>query len=460
MTALGMSRLGLLVFAIIWWTLAPVPLAVTTVAALGAGVLLGALTMTDAFAAPTHWVMWFVIGTFGLSAALEAPGLNRRFALTFLSAPITRGRPYAFLFMFLLSAAVMSTVISSTVVAVVWLSLATTIFAALRLQKGDPFAETTAIGLAWAANVGGIGTPVGTANNVVAIGLVAQGTGVTPTFLTWSLIGMVTALVIIAIVFLVIRYVMQPDLSHIGGDETPAFVEDGWQRLGPMTTSEKWAIFWVGLVLLLWVVPDVAHFVASPAAARFVDERMGLVVPALLVPVAMCLIPVGRERRPVLTWDIWARNVEWGMVLFIGGVLSIAAAVAAPQTGVPEALGRAFEPLLGGLPEYVVVLVLSMGVVAVTGVMSNLATITIFLPLALAVSTGLGIGHPVALGSVLGMGASLDYLLPSGAPTNAIVAGSGWMRVGVMLRYGLIIAFITGLVLTFLTYPLAKWLMS
>lgn len=460
LTELGLSRLGLLLFAVTWWITAPVPMAVTTVTALAGGVLIGAWTVTDAFSAPTSWVMWFAIGTFGLSAALESTGFNRRFALTFLAARLTRSRPRAFLVMFLLSAALMSTVMSSTVVAVVWLSLGTTMFAALGWQKGDRFAEMMAIGIAWAANVGGVGTPVGTAPNLVAIGLVAQGTGRTVSFLTWTAVGMLTVAVLMAVVFLTIRYGVGPDLGTRTRPDTAAFVDGELSSLGPVTTAEKWAVGWGLVAVLLWLAPDAATAFGSAETARLVNARLGLVVPALLVPVAMCLVPVGADRQPVLTWAAWARGVEWGMILFIGGVLVVGSAVAEPATGIPAALQAALEPLLGGLPEYAIVFALTLGVVLVTGVISNLVSMTIFVPLGLALFHGLGIGHPSALGLVLGMGASLDYLLPSGTTTNALVAASGWMRVSTMLRYGLVLALATAVVLTFLSYPLAKWLLG
>jgi len=455
-----MGRLGVLAFAVIWWTTAPVPMPVTAIAALAAGVLMGALSINEAFAAPTNWVTWFVIGSFGMSAALERTGFNRRFALMFLNARITRGRPHLFLAMFLLSAAVISTVLSSTIVAIVWLSLATTIFAALKLPKGDPFAEIMTIGVAWAANVGGVGTPAGTATNVVAMGLLAEGTGTRVSFLAWSIVGMMTFAVIMAIVFLTIRYLIRPDFSRVTSSATTSYVENEIRALGPMTTAEKWSVAWGLVAMVLWSLPDLASLTLSAESARLIRERMDLTIPALVIPVIMCLIPVGADRRPVLTWEAWARGVEWGMVVFMGSVLVISTAVAAPNTGIPDALKQGLAPVLGGLPEYGVVFVLAIGVVLVTGVISNLVTLTVFLPLGLAVAKGFGQAHPAALAVILGMGASLDYLLPSGTTTNAIVAGSGWMRVSVMLRYGLVIALATAIVLTLLSYPLAKLLLG
>lgn len=458
-TALGMKRIGLLGFALIWWVGSGLPLAVPTVAALALGVLTGALTVTEAFAAPTYWVMWFAIGAFGLSTALETTGFNRRFALAFLTAPGVRGRPNRFLFMFLLSAALLSSVMANTVISVVWLSLATAIYKFLDLEKGDSFAEAATLGLGWAANIGGVGTPVGTATNPVAIGMIAAATGVTVGFLTWTLIGFVTMLVLMGTMFATFVVLLRPDGSRIARPETAAFLEQERARLGRVSAAEQWALGYAALAVFLWFVPDILTYVAPRDLARLVSARMGLAIPALLVPIAMCLTHVrdeSGERGTVLTWEQWARGVDWGMVIFIGGVLGLGSALSTAETGIPAALEQSLSPLLGSLSEYVFVFAISFCVIVLTGLTSNLVCVSIFVPLGVTLSKALGVGDPVAVGIVLGICASLAYILPSGSTTNAIVAGSGWLRLGVMLRQGLVLSVVHTFVVTFLTYPLAK----
>jgi sodium-dependent dicarboxylate transporter 2/3/5 len=455
-TPVGMARIGVMGLAIVWWLTGAMPLAVTTLAALTLGVLTGAMTLTEAFGAPTYWILWFVIGAFGLAAALESTGFNRRFALAFLNAPFVKGRPFRFLCMFLLSASLMSGLMANTVVCAVWLSLATTVYATLGLRKGDSFAEANTMGIAWAANIGGIATPVGTATNPVAIAMIAAATGHTVGFLTWTVIGTLTSLLLMGTVFLAMGLILRPDMSSIARPETLAFLEEEQRRLGPMTVAEKLSLAWTGVAILLWFLPDLANYVA-PEVGTVLSARLGLVIPALLVPIAMCLTPLrSSESGYLLTWDIWARQVNWGMVVFIGGVLALGTGVGVPETGIPQFLMQTFEPILGGLPEYAFVFVLMLAVILATGVMSNLVCVSIFVPLGLTLSTGLGIGSPLAIGVLLGIGPSLDYLLPSGTTTNAMVAGSGWMRVGVMLRLGLVVALVHALVTTFFSYPLAK----
>lgn len=459
-TANGMTRIGLLLFAVMWWITRPVPLAVTSIGALAVGVLLGALTSAQAFASPTNWFLWFVIGAFGMSAALDLTGFNRRFALIFLELPFIRGRPQPFFFMFLFSAVLLSGMMANTVVTVVWLALANALYAALRLERGDAFAEMNTMGLGCAANIGGITTPVGTPTNAVAIGMIATATGHTISFLTWSLIGYFAALILVVTAFLVFRYILRPDISIISSPATQEFLTKERRKVGRMSRPEKYAVGWFIVAIILWLLPDLVRFVDADTG-RLLSQRIGLVVPALLVPTAMCLTPVQNEgRRFLLTWSEWAKGVNWAMVIFVGGVLPLGAAVGADETGIPAYLSQRLEPLLDGLPEYAFVAVLVGGVMLLTAAVPNLVSVAVFLPLGLTLSMNLGLANPLALGIVLGMGPTLAYALPSGSPANAIVASSGWLRVSFMARWGVLLITVHAFVMAFLVYPFAKWLLE
>lgn len=456
-TDVGMARLGLLAFAIIWWVATPLPLAFTTLAMLGLGVALGAMSVNAAFAHSGSWILWFVIGAFGLAAALEATGVNRRFALAFLDLWFVRGHSRRFLMMFLVSATVMSAFMANTVVAVIWLSLALKIYDMLGVDHADPLVEANTLGIAWAANIGGIATPVGAGTNAPAIALIAAATGVTISFLQWTVIGVGLSILFLATALVVFRFSVPIGSDAFARPEATAFIADERRRLGPMPPVERWAVGWFVFAIFLWFLPDLARLVAPPHTADMVRASLHMSVPAILVPVLMCLVPVpDPNRRFVLTWPEWMQGVDWGLVIFIGGVMGLGTAVGEEATGLPEFIRAALQPTLGQLSEYTFVLVMCAGVILVTSVISNMVTLAIFLPLGLTLSQSLGIAEPVALGVVLGMGPSLDYLLPSGTTTNAIVVGSGYLRVATMVRHGIILFVIHSLLLAYVGYPLAK----
>jgi sodium-dependent dicarboxylate transporter 2/3/5 len=457
MTEVGMARLGLLAFAIIWWVATPLPLAFTTLAMLGLGIALGALSVNGAFAHSSSWVLWFVIGSFGLAAALEGTGVNRRFALAFLDNPFARGSSRRFLMMFLGSATLMSAFMANTVVAVIWLSLALKIYEMLGVEHSDPLVEANTLGIAWAANIGGVATPVGNGTNAPAIALIAAATGVTVSFLQWTIIGSVLTVLFLATALIVFRFSVPMGSDAFARPAATAYIAEQRRLLGPMPPAERWAIGWFLFAILLWFVPDLARFVASKEVADTLQRNLHMTVPAILIPIVMCLVPVrDPNRRFVLTWQEWMQGVDWGLVIFIGGVMGLGTAVGEEATGLPAYVRAILQPSLGQLSEYAFVLVMCAGVILVTSVISNMVTLAIFVPLGLTLSQSLGIADPVALGVVLGIGPSLDYLLPSGTTTNAIVAGSGYLRVSTMIRHGIILFVIHTLLLAFVGYPLAR----
>jgi sodium-dependent dicarboxylate transporter 2/3/5 len=424
-------------------------------------VLTGVLSVEEAFSADAGGIVWFIIGAFGISAALEANGFSRRLALWFVNQRWVHGRPLALLFMLWASAVLASSVMANVVVVVVWLALSSEIYSSLRLRKGDPFAETNTLGLAWMANIGGIITPIGTPTNALGLGLIASATGHTVGFLTWSVVGLVAGVSLTLAAFIVVRYVARPDVSVLGSPQAAALLRAQRQALEPRGPAQSRVLGWFVVAIVLWCLPDVARLAVPDLAARSVLANMDLAVPALLVPVAMCLMRSGRpDGSRLLTWEAWARGVDWGMVVFIAGVLALGAAVGARPTGIPEFLERGVGPVVGGLSEYVFVFVLVSAVLAVTAVISNLVTVVAVVPPALAMAQAVGTVDPVPLGVVLTMCASLDYALPSGTTTNAIVAGTGWIRLGTMARNGALLSLIQTMILTFLVYPVAKHLLG
>jgi sodium-dependent dicarboxylate transporter 2/3/5 len=271
---------------------------------------------------------------------------------------------------------------------------------------------------------------------------------------------MVAGLSLMLAAFVVVRYFARPDVSVLGTPRTTATWRAHQEALEPRTPAQSRVLAWFVVAIALWCLPDAVRLIAPDLAARSFVRHMDLAVPALLVPVAMCLTPSGaRDGSRLLTWDGWAKGVDWGMVVFIAGVLALGSALGARSTGIPEFLKRGVQPLVSGLPEYGFVFLLVAAVLAVTAVISNLVTVVAVVPPALATALAVGTADPVALGVVLTMCASLDYALPSGTTTNAVVAGTGWIRLGTMARNGAVLSLIQTLILTFLVYPVAKALL-
>src|SRR5918993_1048614 len=121
----------------------------------------------------------------------------------------------------------------------------------LDVPHTDPLVEANTLGIAWAANIGGIATPVGNGTNAPAIALIAAATGVTVSFLQWTIIGSVLTVLFVATAILVFRFTVPIGSEALTRPETTAFISAERQKLGPMPAAERWAIGLFALAIVL-----------------------------------------------------------------------------------------------------------------------------------------------------------------------------------------------------------------
>src|SRR5690606_27130969 len=144
------------------------------------------------------------------------------------------------------------------------------------------------------------------------------------------------------------------------------------------------------------------------------------------------VVPSGVERgRFLLTWDE-AERLPWGVLLLFGGGLSLAGAVS--DTGLAAWLGEELEAL-AGWPVFLLVLTVSVLVIFLTELTSNLGTTATFLPVVTALAVGIG-QPPLLLAVPAVIAASCAFMLPVATPPNAIVFASGLLTVPQMARTG------------------------
>src|SRR5918993_1385911 len=154
----------------------------------------------------------------------------------------------------------------------------------LDVSHTDPAVEANTLGIAWAANIGGIATPVGNGTNAPAIALIAGATGVTVSFLQWTIIGSVLTLLFVATALLVFRFSVSIGSDVLTRPETTRFISAERQKLGPMPPAERWPITLFVCAIVLWFAPDIARFVAPADSAALLQRNLHVTVPALLIP--------------------------------------------------------------------------------------------------------------------------------------------------------------------------------
>jgi sodium-dependent dicarboxylate transporter 2/3/5 len=465
LTAGHLTREGQMLSAILaaiatLWVSEALPLPVTALLGAVLCVVLGvapARTVLAYFADP---IVFLFIGSFILARAMMLHGLDRRIALAFLSVPWIGDRPGRMLAGVGSVTAVISMWVSNTATTAMMLPIAIGILSALhRVRVGAgaasgpmdarawPYATAMMLMVAYAASIGGIGTPVGSPPNLIGIGLIRRTAGVDISFFRWMAL-MVPMLVVMAAALFVLLYALHPER---GGARTPAsasgladYITTERERLGGWGVGQVNTLIAFGVAIVLWVLPGVLVLpsaVGMPGfgwalpTANWLNTHVPEAIAALIAAILLFVLPTDlRNGEFTLTWDEAVR-IDWGTILLFGGGLSLGSLMF--DSGVARALGESITARTGASSLWsLTAMSVALGIF-LSETTSNTAAANMVIPVAIALAQA---GHvsplPPALGACLG--ASFGFMLPVSTPPNAIAYGSGLVPIPRMMRAGVV----------------------
>lgn len=448
--------LAVAAFMLIWWVTEAVPLAVAALLPLVCIPLLGirpvdangliaplseALVINDAAAPYASPIVFLFMGGFMIALAMERWSLHRRIALNIVK--LTGTNADGIILGFMLATAALSMWISNTATTVLMLPIALSVINLLlddeQSMKNEGmrnFALSMMLGIAYAANIGGTATIIGTPPNVVFAGIMREQFDTEVGFAQWIIFGLPFALLLLGIAFFLIVKLMHPNrLGEFAGAQ--AIIDREVERLGPISTGELRTLIIFGSTALLWIFRKTIVGWLPPSVG-LTDAGI-----AMLATVVLFVTPVNfRDQEFVLKWQD-TEKLPWGILLLFGGGLSLANALA--ETGLIDLIGAQFSGF--GSAGLLIMIGLTAVSLFLTEIMSNVALVAVFLPVVGGIAVGadlnlLQICIPVTLA------ASCAFMLPMSTPPNAIVFASGHLRVAQMVRVGLILNLITILAVT------------
>jgi len=422
---------ALIVLMASWWMTEALPLTVTALLPFLVIPLMGMMSPKEIAAAYYSPILFLVLGGAFLALAIERTGLHRRLAL----AVVTRGgrTPGGLLFAFMAATAILSMFVSNTATTLIMMPIAVAVIAAADIKQKETkgFAGALVLGVAFAANIGGLGTLVGSPTNAIAAGLIERLLDYRVTFLTWASFGIPLVLLGIPLCWFILMRVQQ-----VASDSF-----DGHRLHGAIGTAGSWSVAERRLAPLLAAVVGMWVFLPLFPIAGGRIEDGGIAIAAALL---LFIIPDGTG-RPLLNWDE-ANRAPWGVIMMFGGGLALAEGVTA--SGLDSWLGNALQPL-GGVPPIVIACALVALVVLVTEFASNVASASGTMPVVAGLITATG-ADPLTLALPAAFAASWGFMLPSGTGPNAIAWATGHVALPRMLKAGLIID-IAGIALIVLT---------
>jgi sodium-dependent dicarboxylate transporter 2/3/5 len=408
------------VWMLVWWVSEAVPLGATSVLPLVLFPMLGVAEVSATAAPYGSKFVFLFMGGFLIALALERWNLHRRFALHILVA--AGGQPRRLLAGFMLATAALSMWISNTATTLMMLPIALSVLSKINLNDHPRFPVALLLGTAYAANLGGIATLVGTPPNVAMAGLVEE-VGLEVPFLEWSLMALpFSALMLYVLLTRVLCRVSSDPLE--GGAEA---LRGELEVLGAWSQAERRVAWVFGATALLWV--------ARRALVTHLGVPLNDTTIAMAAGLALFVLPSGAEREgALLAWTDTAR-LPWDILLLFGGGLTLAGQLS--DAGVLDAVAEAVSSLPAMSPSLLIA-----GFVLVslflTEVMSNLALTVVMVPVVAQIALSWDM-NPLLLVVPVTMASSCAFMLPMATPPNAIVFGSGRLRMSTMVRVGVVL---------------------
>lgn len=385
------------------------------------------------------------LGGFILASAIAATGLDKRIAYG-LAASRFAGESIARTSLMIWAACwFLSMWISNTAAAMILYPIALSILTALGSRPGSKFGEFLMLGLGYAASAGGLATIIGTPPNLLAVSALEGAKVASIPFAKWMAFGIPISTAALATLFVTLWILYRPGAE--GFSMPRGRIEEFRRALGPIGRGEGIVLGGFALTVALWLLrglPDALRY-TNPALAEALSPIEVLLpndcVPPLLVGLSLFAIPISlRPYRPLLAWESGTKYVEWEVLLIFGGGLVLGDAILKSGLARWMAAGLIGERTGAALLAAIGV---AMGF-AMTQFTSNTSTAAMLAPLIVGIGRELGMGAGGVAFAVVSsaLATSFALMFPVSTPPNAIVYGSGYIRMDRMAIVGLALGLI------------------
>lgn len=430
---------------VVLWATEAMPMAVTALLSTTLLIMVAGVAPKTAFASYGDPIIPLFIGSFMLAKGIEVTGLNRRIAWSILRLRFATRTPGLTLLTLGFIITALSSVISNTATTAMMLPIVLSVVRSMQKDfAGKGYAESAMLLLTWSASVA-VGTPVSTPPNLIGLGLIQEATGQSIGFGTWMMFAAPVSVLMLlgGWCLLRLRY-RKEDPPH---SVNPDLAEGELAKLGKLSPGERNAMIALGVAVFLWISPDVSSLVLgadSPIAAWF-KANITSAVAALVAASLLFMLPAkGRFASKTITWRE-ASGIDWGTIMLFGGGLALGQAMFA--SGLAERLGELAAQATGANSVWAITLLCIVAAVAASELASNTASATTLVPVAIGLAQGAEVS-PIAPALGATIGASLGFMLPVSTAPNAIVYGTGLVKINRMISNGVLFD-ILGIIVVF-----------
>lgn len=434
-----------------WWMTEAIPLAATALVPLVVFPVLQVVKFDDIatpYASPT--IFLFMSG-FILALTMQKWNLHRRLALLVVLAVGTK--PKQLIGGFMLATGFLSMWVSNTATAVVMLPIGLSVLALTAgivggHDKQRNFATALMLAIAYAASIGSLGTIIGTPPNALLVAYLSENHDVHIGFGQWMLVGTPLAIVYMILAWFILTTVYKPEMKTIpGGREV---IQNELNKMGKMKRGEILTAIVFLAAALSWIFIPIALKLTG-SKLSIADSAIGMTAAILLF-----MIPVDKNGHRLIDWPT-AVKLPWDVLLLFGGGLALSKMFT--DSGLSLYIGELAKGL-HVLPIILMIVAVTTLIIFLTEFTSNTATAAAFLPIIAGVAVGIGLTEAgnqnvLILTIPVALAATCAFMLPVATPPNAVAFGSGYVKIGEMIRGGLWLNLIGIVLITLTTYLLA-----
>ena len=426
----------------VWWITEALPIAVTALLPIILFPLSRGLNLEETTASYGHKYVFLYIGGFVLAIAIEKWNLHKRIALNIIK--IVGTNVVYIILGFMIATAFLSMWISNTATAVMILPIGMAIVSQL---KDNPrtiedenliFGKALMLSIAYSASIGGMATLIGTPPNLVLAGVVKSTYGIEITFSQWFKFGFPISILLLFLCWIYLTKIAFKfkQKAFPGGSKE---IKSQLKALGKISFEEK-------IVLVVFICTAFAWISRSFLIKQFVPAIDDTII-AIFAGSLLFLLPSSKNKRRLLDWEDTIK-LPWGIILLFGRGMALA--LGFESSGLAVWIGQQMTSL-STMPLILILLILIASVNFLTEITSNLATTAMLLPVLVSLASAIGV-HPYLLLLGATVAASCAFMLPVATPPNAVVFGSGYLKMEDMVKKGFWMNIISIILLTLIIY--------
>lgn len=429
------------ILMVVWWISEVLPMAAVALIPLVLLPLLKVSPIEEVARSYSNPVIFLFMGGFMIGLAIEKWNLHKRIALQIVRWTGTSGD--RIILGFIISTGFLSMWLSNTATTMMMFPIALSVIAVMKdsQQPGkavNNFSLVLMLVIAYASNIGGMATIIGTPPNVAFIAYIEKKYGYTVEFLDWMLLCTPLAIGLLMALYIVLTKWLFPNrIKH--SPQTSSLIRNEINSLGKLSGAEKRVLIIFVLTALLWITKDLIN----QLKLFKLDDNMIAVFGALLLFATPSGSKGTRKISMLLEWEDTSK-MAWGILLLFGGGIALAGSL--EKVGVMEQIGNWLAGFsnMGNLMLILIIVVVS---IFLSELMSNVAQVIVLAPVLAALADALKL-DPLLLGIPMTLAASAAAMLPMGTPPNAIVFSSGYIRMKDMLRAGFVMNIVSIILIT------------